>query len=43
VGAPAAAESGDRDDVDACDQYRRVVHWAGGSGGRRWQRRRDGG
>jgi hypothetical protein len=30
----AAAESGDRDDIDACDRHRRVVHWAGGSGGR---------
>ena len=28
-----SGEYGDRDDVDACDQYRRVVHWAGGLGG----------
>ena len=27
------AESGDRNDVDAWDQHRHVVHWAGGSGG----------
>jgi hypothetical protein len=33
-----AAESGDCDDVDACDRHWRVVHWAGGSGGRRRQR-----
>ena len=31
----AAADSGDRDDVDAWDQHRRIVHWAGGLGGRR--------
>ena len=39
----AAAESGDRNNVNACDQHRRVVHWAGGSGGRGRQRRRNGG
>ena len=32
-----AAESGDCDDIDACDRHWRVVHWAGGSGGRRRQ------
>ena len=26
----AAAESSDHDNVDACDQHRRIVHWAGG-------------
>jgi len=28
---------------NACDRHRRVVHWAGGLGGQRWQRRRNGG
>jgi hypothetical protein len=28
-----AAESGDRDDIDACDRHQRIVHWAGGSEG----------
>ena len=28
-----AVESGNRNDVDACDQHRCIVHWAGGSGG----------
>ena len=37
----AVAESGEHDDVDACDPHQRVVYWAGGSGGRRQQRRRD--
>ena len=41
VGAAAAAESGDRDDVDACDRYRRIVHWAGGLGGQQRQQRRN--
>jgi len=39
----AAVESGNRNDVDVCDQHWRVVHWAGGSGGRQRQRRRNGG
>ncbi len=28
--AATTVESGDRDDVDACDRHRHVFHWAGG-------------
>ena len=39
----AAVESGDRDDIDACNQHQHVVHWVVGLGGQRRQRRRNGG